>query len=103
MEVPQEKTMAATRHAKRHLENSLAEAQKAEKIATEAKRQRNMQRTKDEKSERLRSKAERRSVAGVEGLSAEASRLSSRRNSHPLTVEQKSEKARVEVVRWSAI
>ena len=41
--------------------------------------------------------AQRRSVVGVEGLPIEASRLLSRRKSYPLTVEQKSEKARINV------
>ena len=43
--------------------------------------------------------AERRSVAGVEGLAAEASRLSTRRKSHPRTVDEKTEKAREEAQR----
>jgi len=51
----------------------------------------------DEKCERLRAIEERRSVVGVEGLPIEASRLLSRRKSYPLTVEQKSEKARINV------
>jgi hypothetical protein len=37
--------------------------------------------------------AERRCAAGVEGLAVEATRKSSRRKCHPLTVEQKFEKA----------
>ncbi len=49
----------------------------------------------DENSESLRAKAERRSDVGAEGLIAEASRPSSRRKSHPLTVEQKYGNARV--------
>ena len=47
--------------------------------------------------------AERRYVAGVEGLTAEATRISSRRKYHPLIDEQISEKARVEAERQSAI
>ncbi len=47
----------------------------------------------------LRAKAERRSAAGVEGLATEASRLSSRRKLHPLTVDEKVEKARADAKR----
>ena len=61
----------------------------AQKVA-EAESQRKSQRTTDEKCDRLRAMAERRNVAGVEGLSTEASRLLSRRKSHPLTCEQNS-------------
>ncbi len=43
--------------------------------------------------------AERRSAAGVEGLGVEASRKSIRRKSHPLTVDEKDEKVRVETER----
>ena len=47
--------------------------------------------------------AERRSVAGAEGLAAEASRLSTRRKSHPLTTDEKVEKARAEAERRSIV
>ena len=40
--------------------------------------------------------AERRSVAGADGLAAEAFRKSTRCKSHPLRVEEKAEKARLE-------
>ncbi len=46
--------------------------------------------------------AERRSAAGAEGLAAEATRKSTRRKSHPLTVDEKAEKARLEAERRSA-
>ena len=46
--------------------------------------------------------AERRSVAGAEGLAAEASQKSTRRKSYPLIVKEKAEKARLEVERRSA-
>ncbi len=85
--VPKEKTVVAARHAKRRLENHLDEAHKFENIVAEVKRQRKIQRTEDEKSERVRANAERRTVAGAEDVYAEASRLSSRRKSHPVTVE----------------
>ena len=42
---------------------------------------------------------ERRSATGVEVLAAEASRLSTRRKSHSLTVDEKAEKARPEAER----
>ena len=74
----------------------MTEAQKAEKVATKAKRLRNIQRAADRNSERLRAKAERRSVAGVEDLVGEASRLSTRRKFHPLTADEKAEKARLD-------
>ncbi len=43
--------------------------------------------------------AERRSDAGVEGLAVEASRNLARRKFHPLTVDEKAEKVRVETER----
>ncbi len=43
--------------------------------------------------------AERRSAAGAEGLAAEAYRKSTRRKCHPLTIEEKAEKARVDAER----
>ena len=46
--------------------------------------------------------AERQSVTGAEGLAAKASRKSTRRKSHPLTIEEKAEKARAEAERRSA-
>jgi hypothetical protein len=57
----------------------------------------------DEKCERLRAMAERRCAAGVEGLTDEATRKSSRRKCHPFTDKQKFEKARVDVERRSDI
>ena len=80
----------------------MTEAQKAEKAADEAERPRKIQRMANRNSERLRAKAERRSVAGSEGLAVEASRLSTRRKSHPMTVEEKAEKARLKAKRRSA-
>ncbi len=55
-----------------------------------------MQRTAYKNSQRLRAKAERRRAAGVEGLAANASRNSTRRKLHPLTVDEKAEKAKAE-------
>jgi hypothetical protein len=94
MKLPNEKTAAAARDAKRRLENPLIEAQIAEKAAVNAERLRKIQRTADRNSERLRAMAERRSDAGDEGLAAEATRKSTRRKSHPLTFDEKAEKAR---------
>ena len=99
MKLSNEKSAAAAREAKRRLENPLTEAQKVEKAAVEAERLRKIQRTTDRNSERLRVMAERRSVAGAEGLAAEASRKSTRRKLHPLTVDEKAEKVRVETER----
>ena len=96
------KTAAASREAKRRLENPLTEGQKVEKAAVEADRLRKIRRTADRNIERLRAMAERRSVAGAEGLAAEASRKSTRRKSHPLTIEEKSEKARADAERRNA-
>ena len=45
--------------------------------------------------------AERRSAAGAEGLAANASRNSTRRKLHPLTVDEKAEKARADEDRRS--
>ncbi len=45
--------------------------------------------------------AERRSAAGAEGLAANASRNSTRRKLHPLTVDEKAEKARAGAERRS--
>ncbi len=81
----------------------MTEAQFLKKLVAKAGRQRKIQRTAGEKCERFRAKAERRCAAGVEGLAAKATRKSSRRKWHPLTYEQKYEKARVEVERRSAI
>ena len=81
MKASKEKTAVAVRVAKRRLENPLTEAQKV----AEAERQRKIQRTGDEKCERLRVMAERRCAAGVEGLAAEATRESSCRKCYPLT------------------
>jgi hypothetical protein len=54
MKASKEKTAVAARHAKRRFKNPLTEAQKAEKVATEAERQRNIYRTAKEKCERVR-------------------------------------------------
>ncbi len=70
MKLPNEKSVAAARHAKRRLENPLTEEQKVEKAAIEAERLRKIQRTVYRNSERLRAKAERRSDAGAKGLAA---------------------------------
>ena len=59
MKLPNEKTAAAARDAKRRLENPLTEAQKAEKSAVNAERLLKIQRTLDINSERLRVMAER--------------------------------------------
>ncbi len=75
--------------------------QKAAKVADDAERLRKIQRTADRNSERLRVMAERRSVAGAEGLAVEASRLFTRRKSRPLPVDEKAEKARLEAERRS--
>ncbi len=45
--------------------------------------------------------AERRSDAGAEGIVAKASRKSTRRKSHPMTVDEKAEKARAKAERRS--
>jgi len=47
----------------------------------------------DEKVEKARVDAERRSGARAEGLAAEATRLSRRRKTNPLTTDKKAEKA----------
>ena len=99
MKSPKEKSAVAAREAKRWLENPLTKAQKAEKVAANAERLRKIQRAGDRNSERLRFMAGRRSVTGVEGLAAEASRKSTRRKSHLLTVEEKAEKARADAER----
>jgi hypothetical protein len=77
MKASKEKNAAAARHAKPRLENPLTEVQRAEKVVAEAERQRKIQRTADEKSERLRAMTERRCVAGMEGLAADATQKSS--------------------------
>jgi len=87
------------RHAKRRLENPLTKAQKSGKAVAKADRLRKVQRTADRNSETLIAMPERRSVAGAEGLAAEAFRKSTRRKSHPLIVDQKAEKVRVETER----
>ena len=87
MKLPKEKFAVAAREAKRRLEIPLTKAQIAEKAADDAERLRKIQRTTDRNSERLRVMAERRSAAGAEGLAANASRNSTRRKLHPLTVE----------------
>jgi hypothetical protein len=99
MKLPKDKFVAAARDAKRRLENPVTKAQKAEKATVEAERLRKIQRTADRNSERLRAKVERRSAAEVEGLADKASRLSTRRKSHPLKVDEKAEKVRVETER----
>ena len=72
MKASKEKIAATARKAKRRLENLMTEAQKAEKVVAEVESQRKIQRMVDEKCERLRAMAERRCVAGSEGLAAEA-------------------------------
>ena len=99
MKLPKEKSAVAARDAKRRLENPLTEAHKAEKAAVDAERLRKIQRTTDRNSERLRAKAERRSAIGAEGLAAEAYRKSTRHKTHPLTTDEKVEKARSEAER----
>ncbi len=99
MKLPNEKTAVAARDAKRRLENPLTEEQKVEKATIEAERLRKIQRTADRNSERLTAKAERRSTAGTERLAADASRLSHRRKLHPLTVDEKAEKASADAER----
>ncbi len=101
MKLLKEKTAAAARDAKRRLENPLTKAQKAEKVAVEAKRIPKIQRTADRNSERLRAMAERRGDAGAEGLAVERARDGTRRKSQPLRVDEKAEKARVESERRS--
>jgi len=101
MKLPKHKSAVAARDEKRRLEIPLTKARKAEKAAVDAERLRKIQRTANINSERLRAKAERRSAAGVEGLAAEVSRLSTRRKSHPLTVHEKVEKTRAEAERRS--
>ena len=102
MKLSNEKSEASARDGKRRLENPLTEAQKAKKAAADAERLRKIQRTIDRSSERLRAKVERRSVAGIEGLAAEAFRLSTRRKSHPLSFGEKAKKTRAEEERRSA-
>ncbi len=58
------KTVVAARKAKRRLENPLTKAQKAKKVVAEAERQRKIQRTADEKCERLRAKAKDDALRG---------------------------------------
>ncbi len=96
MKLPKEKCDVAAREAKRRLENPLTKAQKSEKALAKAERLRKIQRTTYRNSERLGVMAERRSVAGAEGLAAKASRKSTRRKLLPLTVDEKAEKARAE-------
>ena len=103
MKAREEKNVAAASDAKRRLHNPFSEAETYEKFDVEVERQRKIQRTANEKSEWDKVDAERRSAAGVGGLEAEATRKSSRRKCHPLTYEQKFEKARVENERQSAI
>ena len=102
MKLPNEKFAVAAREAKRRLENPLTKAQKVEKATVDAERLRKISWTANKNSERLRANAERRSAAGDEGLAAEASRLSTRRKSHPLTPDEKVTKARAEAERRSA-
>jgi hypothetical protein len=65
----------------------LTEAQKAEKVAADkAEWLRKIQRTADRNIDRARAEVVRRSRAEAEGLAAEASRKSTRRKSHPLTI-----------------
>ena len=69
------------------------------KAAVDAERLLKIQRTVDRNSERLRAMADRRSAAEAEGLATEASRLSTRRKLHPLTVDEKAEKAKADAKR----
>jgi hypothetical protein len=98
MKLPKEKFAAAAREAKRHLGNSLSEAQKA---AVEAERLLEIHRTVDRNIERLRAMMETRSTTGAEGLAVEASRNSTRRKLYSLAVDEKVEKARGEAERRS--
>ncbi len=67
IQASKEKTVCAARKAKRILENPFTEAQKARKVGFEAKRQRNIQWTADEKCDKLiRLMVERRCAAGEE-------------------------------------
>ena len=59
MKIPKDKSAVAARDVNRRLENPLTEAQKAEHFAVEAARQREIKRTADRNSVRLRAKAER--------------------------------------------
>ena len=101
-EVTQNKSAVVVDKVKRRLENPLTEAQKAKKLAVEAERLPKIQRTAERNSERLRAMAERWSVAGAEGLAAEAFRKYIRRKSHPLTVKEKAEKAKADAKRRDA-
>ena len=76
----------------------MTEAQKVEKATVDAERLRKIQRSADRNSERIRAMAERRSAAGAEGLATEASKKSTRRKSHPLTADEKAEKARANIL-----
>jgi hypothetical protein len=87
MKVPKENIAVAARKAKRRIENPLAEAHTFDKDVTEAGRQRRIQRTANAKCERLRAKAERRSVTGVEWFAVDANRKSLSSKSLPLTDE----------------
>ena len=57
--------------------------------------------TVEEKAEKARADAERRNAAGAEFLVAEATQLSARFKSNPLTVEQKAKKAVANANRYS--
>jgi hypothetical protein len=94
MKARKEKSVVATRETKRRLDNArqsasekCSEAEKAKKSVAEAERQRKIHRMADKKCERSRVEAERRCAAGVEGLTADATRKSFRRKCHPLTNE----------------
>ena len=101
LKLPKQKSSVVVGKAKRRLENPVTEAQKAENAAVDAERLRKIQRITDKNSERLRVMAERRSAVGAEGLAANASRNSTRRKLHPLTVEEITEKARAEAEKRS--
>ena len=80
MKVSKRKTAVAERKTKRCLENLLTEAQKSEKVAAEAERQRKIQRTAVEKSEKARVEAERRSVIKLtDEQKSEMTRLDAKR------------------------
>jgi len=103
MKLPKEKFEALARDkAKRRLENLLTLFQKVEEDAADAERLCKIQRAAYINKEKLRVMAERRRVAGAEGLAVEASRKSTRRKSHPFIVDKKAEEARVDAERRNA-
>ncbi len=87
MKASKGKSAAVAREVKRRFENILTEEQKVEKVAAKTERYGKIQRTADEKSDKLRGMAERRSTAGIKGLAVEATRISNRRKSQPKTID----------------